>query len=122
MGATEEFEGLSRIFGLNRRQQLAILVFIQVAVVNIHILWACGWLSFAGFAAPFAQASDFQALNHTVAVGAKISISREIRDETQVLCATKDQILRNTLYNYIEQLQLEYQALTGSRYSPPACI
>jgi hypothetical protein len=93
-----------------------------MALVYFHILWVCGWLAFLGLEVPFAKADDFKRLNAAVQISAKLNIAREIRDQVQARCSTRDYNTRRAFDSAIETLQLEYMTVTGGqRYPEPPC-
>ncbi|MGH7743931.1 MAG: hypothetical protein ACREQ5_03810 [Candidatus Dormibacteria bacterium] len=124
---SENVEGIFKLFslgfGLNPKTQGLILRVAWVSIVSFHILWVCGWLAFIGLASPFAKAEDFARLAKNVQISATINLSRELRDEYGVYCEskTRDPAAAAAVLKYIEQLQVEYQQIIGTRYPEPQC-
>lgn len=106
---------------LTPEQRSLVLRVIWVSIVSIHILWVCGLTAAIGFASPFAKASDLESVKQAVNISAKITLSRELRDQIHVMCSTKDSQARSSLAQYIEELQSQYQQITGQRYPEPPC-
>lgn len=115
------FRLVNEKLGLTVNQLIALGAIVWAAAMSIHVLWACGFLAFMGVESPFAKADDFKGLQHSVAITARINLSRELRDQMSLLCRTKDPSVRVSLGNYIESLQVEYQSVTGQRYPETFC-
>lgn len=122
---TPDTDGFLKIFqlffDLNKSQMRLVFRIGWVLLVTFHILWICGWLAFMGLEAPYAHASDMAALQRSVQVTEKITLSQEIRSEMVVRCRTKDQDAKDSISRYIESLQNEYWALTHERYPEVPC-
>lgn len=51
----------------------------------------------------------------------KLSITRELRETTAVMCKSKSAAERDTLQRYIDQLVSEYKIISGDSVEPPPC-
>lgn len=114
------FGALSRAFSLNRREQALLLRILWVLVVSAHIAWACGWLAVFGLVG-FARGDDVTEIKNATKAAARITLSKEIREQNHVRCLTTDQIVIDSITRYIDSLQFEYERITGSRYPEAAC-
>lgn len=117
---TGAFSALTLGFNLTRRQQILIIRILWVLGVSMHIVWACGFLSFLGLVG-FAKADDMQKLQQTVAASARVTLSQEIRSQAGVRCRSVDPLVRDSITRYIDSLQTEYERIAGQRYPEPAC-
>ena len=109
------------LLDLSQPQTMRLVIVSMALAVSLHVAWICGLLEPMGLHVPYAKAEDFAQVQRSVAISAKINISRELRDQYALRCRTSDTSVRVALSNYIESLQLEYQQLTGQRYPEPSC-
>jgi hypothetical protein len=113
---------------LSTEQQGLIIRVMWVVVVSSLFAWILGAGAIIGLPSKFALAADVSDLKQqqvtletNVRISARISLSRELRDEMALRCRTTDPAVYNALSNYIEQLQQEYVSLTGARYPDTVC-
>lgn len=118
---TGAFSALSAGFGLSRRQQALILRILWVILVSFHIAWVCGFTTFLGFVPPFAKADDVTELRRITAASARVTLSKEIRDQSRIRCSATDQAIADAITRYIDSLQIEYERIAGQRYPEPEC-
>lgn len=114
------FSALSAGFQLNRRQQAMVLRVLWVLLVSAHIAWACGWLAALGLVG-FARADDVTELKRTATATARVTLSKEIRDQSRIRCSATDQAIIDSITRYIDSLQTEYERIAGQRYPEPEC-
>lgn len=112
------FSLLSEGFGLSPDQRRTIIRVLWVLFVTTHILWVCGFLALVGLPSPFAKASDVERIAQSADISARISLAQEIRAYAAARCRAEDPEPYDRI---IERLQIEYERLTGSRYSEPRC-
>ena len=98
---------------LERTPLTMVLWGIFVAGVVVHILWACGLLTSLGFDAGFFRATAGERIESLVNRSLELELTREIRDQMEVLCGETRLDARNSISLYIEQLQDEYEGLTS---------
>lgn len=90
---------------------------------TLAALGLCVVISYTPFG--FARAADLAAvqndmrqLKHRVDVSARIALAQELRLYQRELCVATN---KEAIYNIIERLQLEYSAITGTRYPLQGC-
>ncbi len=120
MPVKESLDLLARGMGL-RPQDLAMIIRVGwVIIVSAHMLWVCGLLAWAGIDIPFARASDFSKLEQGVAVSARLQLGKEIRGQMLARCVANSATI-DSIEQYIDRLQGEYESITGKRYPEVEC-
>jgi hypothetical protein len=120
MDAGEGIGLLTTAFGLSKRQQRLILQIGWIVIVTTHIAWACGWLASLGLVG-FVKADDFREVQQTVETSARVTISREIREQAMIRCRVSDPVVAESITRYIDGLQAEYERITKARLVEPPC-
>lgn len=120
MDAQQGIGFLTTAFGLNAKQQRLVVQIGWVVIVTTHIAWACGWLAMLGLAG-FVKADDFRELQQTTITSARVTISKEIREQAVIRCRVTDPVVAESITRYIEGLQSEYERITKTRVAEPAC-
>lgn len=114
-----------------------------LVLTTLHVAWSCGLLTPYGFDAGFVRVNDQvtakqEAENRIAGVEQKtekriasaegkidwqlkLTVTKELRDTTAVLCKTRDDSQRQGLQSYIDQLVEEYTRITGKSIAPPPC-
>lgn len=118
---TGAFSALSSGFQLNRRQQALIIRVLWVIAVSFHIAWVCGLTTFLGFTPPFAKADDVTELKRITSASARVTLSKEIREQSRIRCSATDQAIIDAITRYIDSLQNEYERIAGQRYPEAEC-
>lgn len=117
----EKLDLLSEGFGLNKAQRSLLLRVgwvIAVSGVNAYLL---GALAVFGIPAPYARANDFEELKRITAASARVTLSKEIREQSRIKCSATDQAIVDSITRYIDSLQLDYERIAGQRYPEPEC-
>lgn len=135
----EKLELLSEFFGLNAMERRLILRVSWVVSVTLILAYMLGALTAIGVSAPFAKAADLQKLQsfvltskanrdvqvakmqETVNLIAKLNIQQELRVQVKNRCRTLDQTALDVIDRYTDNLQNEYESLTGRRYPEGTC-
>lgn len=118
---TGVFSALAAGFRLKRDDRVLLLRVFWVVAVSTHIAWVCGFLVAFGLPSPFARADDVMELKRIAAASARVTLSKEIREQSRVRCTATDQAVVDSLTRYIDSLQTEYERIAGQRYPEPEC-
>lgn len=121
---------LDALFGtLTKEQRSFILRATWVGIVSFHMVWVCGWISFAGLEAPFAKAQDLNEANkHLTAIAAQLQEDRIERIDqaiqtvrTQQCRTATDSPARQNYTDRLNELYRKYMELTNREPHVPRC-
>lgn len=118
---TGAFSALVAGFGLKPRQQSLVIRILWVLAVSGHIAWVCGFLAVIGLPSPFARADEVKGIQQTLEASARVTLGREIREQSRVRCSATDQAIIDSITRYIDSLQTEYERIAGQRYPEMEC-
>lgn len=117
----EKLDLLSEGFGLKKEQRQLLLRVLWVIAVTTTLAYILGALTVFGIAAPYARAADVDQLKQTIEASARVTLGREIREQSRVRCSATDQAIIDSITRYIDSLQTDYERIAGQRYPEPEC-
>lgn len=118
------------VFGqLTKEQRLFIMRSTWIGIVSFHMIWVCGWISFAGLEAPFAKAGDMTKANEQLTmIGTQLKqdrverIDQAIQTVRSQQCRTAtDSPARQNYTDRLNDLVRKYTELTGISPHIPTC-
>lgn len=121
---------LTAVFGsLTKEQRILIMRSTWIGVVTFHMVWVCGWISFAGLEAPFAKAVDMsEATKHLEVITLQLQADRVDRLDLAIQtirgqqCRTAvDSPARQNYTDRLNELFRKYMELTGKEPHVPRC-
>lgn len=121
---------LETVFGtLTKEQRSFIVRGTWISVVSFHMIWVCGWISFAGLEAPFAKAADLvQATQNLTLITKQLLEDREERLDLAIQtvkaqqCRTAvDSPARQNYTDRLNELRRKYVEITGREPHIPRC-
>lgn len=121
---------IEAIFGtLTREQRLFLMRSTWFGVVSFHMVWVCGWITFAGVEAPFAKAVDLAKNTEQLATITRQLVSDRvdrldlaIQSVRSQQCRTaNDSPARQNYTDRLTELFRKYVELTGKEPHVPRC-
>lgn len=121
---------LDAVFGsLTKEQRILIMRSTWIGVVTFHMVWVCGWISFAGLEAPFAKAADMSdATKHLQVIALQLQADRverldqAIQSVRGLQCRTAvDSPARQNYTERLNDLFKKYTELMGKEPHVPRC-
>lgn len=111
------------LFGtLTKEQRSFILRSTWVGLVSFHMVWVCGWISFAGVEAPFAKAADMASITKQLLEDRVERLDQAIQTVRGQQCRTAvDSPARQNYTDRLNELFRKYTELKGHEPHVPRC-
>lgn len=95
---------------------VSALLFFGGALMTVHVLWICGWLTILGFAEPYAYAGDVNNLQMRVVSLQASRLDNDLRDAKTKICLAvqqRNQTVLDAWGRILEQVKQQYRDQLG---------
>lgn len=103
--------------GIKPHLKWRLVVSGSIMGILLFICWAMGWLGVPGLA----RAADVEQLQKRVNISAQLNLATEIRLQVRARCMVPDQVTKDSITRYIDDLQRQYKEIAGDRYPEAPC-